>query len=152
MARLPSDSSHISLHNEFAAYNWTALVKIMGILSASGSYSYLIYLFIVLNSCKNELIHDRVSMLIEVDPVWTPGIHFTRLIIPLLIWTEERRHNERLVGQDMPSKGSGFQVILSEVLAIWTAIKSTSFASPPDEKLKKKMENYLVEEFCFPEK
>lgn len=38
---------------------------------------------------------------------------------------------------DMPSKGSGFQV-LSEVLAIWTAIKPTSFASPPDEKVSQK--------------
>lgn len=39
---------------------------------------------------------------------------------------------------DMPGKGSGFQVIFSEALAIWTAIKSTSFASPPDEKVSKK--------------
>lgn len=39
---------------------------------------------------------------------------------------------------DMPSKGSGFQVILSEALTSWTTIKSRNFALPSDEKVGQK--------------
>lgn len=41
MARLPSDSCRISIQNEFTAYDWTAVVKYMGILSAGESCLYL---------------------------------------------------------------------------------------------------------------
>lgn len=39
---------------------------------------------------------------------------------------------------DMPSKSSGFQVILSEALIMWKTIKSRGFALLCDEKVGKK--------------